>query len=46
MMKKLLSILSAVVLGSTPVLADPEIKDWNTYHSMGCMLVQDCTDLR
>ena len=43
-MKKLfLSLLSSVMLTS-PVLADPEIKTWKSYHSMGCMLLRECTD--
>jgi len=42
-MKKLLSGLLAALCISGPVLAaDPEIKEWNTYHSMGCMLLQEC----
>ncbi len=42
-MKKLLTILAALSL-ATPSLADPEIKRWNTHHSMGCMLLRDCTE--
>jgi len=43
-MKKLfLSLLSSVML-TTPVLADPEINEWKSYHSMGCMLLRECTD--
>ena len=43
-MKKLfLSLLSSVML-TTPVLADPEIKTWKSYHSMGCMLLGDCRE--
>lgn len=29
---------------TSPVLADPEIKTWKSYHSMGCMLLRECTD--
>ena len=29
---------------TTPVLADPEINEWKSYHSMGCMLLRECTD--
>ena len=29
---------------TSPVLADPEIKDWKSYHSMGCMLLGDCRE--
>ena len=43
-MKKLMAALSALALSTTPVLADPEIKEWNTYHSMGCMLERDCQE--
>ena len=43
-MKKLLSLVSALVLGATPVLAEPEIKQWNSAHSMGCMLLRECTE--
>lgn len=43
-MKKLLSIISALTIAGAPVLADPKIDEWNTYHAMGCMLVQDCTE--
>lgn len=43
-MKKLLSVLSAVALTATPVLADPEIKDWKTMHSLGCLIVEECKD--
>lgn len=43
-MKKLfVALLSSVVL-ATPVMADPEVKGWKTYDSMGCMLLGDCTD--
>ena len=43
-MKKLfLSLLSSVMLTS-PVLADPEINEWKSYHSMGCMLLGDCRE--
>jgi len=44
-MKKLLSSLLAALCISGPVLAaDSEIKEWNTYHSMGCMLLRECRD--
>jgi len=43
-MRRLLASLAALSLFASPVLADPEIKQWNTLHSMGCMLVGDCTD--
>ena len=41
-MKKLFGIIAALSL-TTPVMAEPEIRQWNTMHSMGCMLVRDCT---
>jgi len=38
-------ILSALLLVASPVLADPITKDdWYTNHSMGCMLLRECTD--
>ena len=47
-MKKVLSLLAvcATLHGFTaaPAIADPEIKNWKTAHSMGCMLLQECTD--
>ena len=43
-MFKLLGVLASLSLLSTPALADPEIDRWKTYHSMGCMLLQECTD--
>ena len=43
-MKKLMMALAAAFI-SAPVLADP-IKDdeYFTMHSMGCMLLRECTD--
>jgi len=47
-MKRVLSLLAvcATLHGFTaaPAVADPEIKNWKTHHSMGCMLLQECTD--
>tara|TARA_B100001059_G_scaffold205745_1_gene216023 strand:+ start:6057 stop:6734 length:678 start_codon:yes stop_codon:yes gene_type:complete len=47
-MKRVLSLLAvcATLHGFTaaPAVADPEIKNWKTAHSMGCMLLQECTD--
>ena len=47
-MKRVLSLLAvcATLHGFTaaPAIADPEIKNWKTAHSMGCMLLQECTD--
>ena len=42
-MKRLAAILAAMAM-SVPAIADPDIKQWNTYHSMGCMLLRECTD--
>ena len=47
-MKKVLSLLAVFAtlhgLTASPAVADPEIKNWKTPHSMGCMLLQECTD--
>lgn len=43
-MKKLFTALLTSVVLATPVMADPEVKGWKTYDSMGCMLLGDCTD--
>ena len=43
-MNKLLASLAIIASLGTPVFADPEIKNWKTNHSMGCMLLQECTD--
>lgn len=44
-MKKLLAALFAALCFTSPALAsDPEIKTWKTYHSLGCMLLKECTD--
>ena len=42
-MKKLLFALIAATI-ATPVLADPEIRQWKTPHSMGCMLMRECVE--
>ena len=42
-MKKLLFALIAATI-TTPVLADPEIRQWKTPHSMGCMLMRECVE--
>ena len=41
-MKKLMAAVAALSL-AMPAMAEPEITRWNTHHSMGCMLVGDCT---
>lgn len=43
-MKKLLLGLMAFVSISPVMAQDPPIPKWKTDHSMGCMLVRDCTD--
>ena len=43
-MKRLLSVLSALALTATPVFADPEIRNWKTMHSLGCLLTEECKD--
>ena len=44
-MKKIIASLLASAALTTPVFADP-LKDseYFTMHSMGCMLLQECTD--
>ena len=43
-MKKIIMALMAACLAA-PVMADPlEDSDYFTNHSMGCMLLQECTD--
>jgi len=44
-MKKIIVSLLAAASIATPVLADPiEESDYYTNHSMGCMLLRECTD--
>ena len=43
-MKKLLTSLAAAAMFASPVVAEPEIKEWKTLHSMGCMLLRECTE--
>ena len=47
-MKRVLSLLAVCAtlhgLTASPAVADPEIKNWKTPHSMGCMLLQECTE--
>ncbi len=44
-MKKILSCFAALSLSAcTPAVADPEIKEWNTYNSMGCMMLRECKE--
>lgn len=43
------AIITGLILGSVhgasvSALADPDINQWNTFHSMGCMLLRECTD--
>jgi len=46
MNNKLLTALSATILigSGTPTFAEPQVRGWNTMDSLGCMMVQDCTD--
>ncbi len=37
-------LLLALILAAAPVAAAPQLKGYNTYDSMGCMLLQECTD--
>ena len=44
-MKKIIMSLLAAATISVPALADPiKEDDFFTMHSMGCMLLQECTD--
>ena len=44
-MKKIIMSLLAAAAMSAPVLADPiKEEEYFTPHSMGCMLLQECTD--
>ena len=44
-MKKILLCVAALSLSAcTPAVADPEIKEWNTYNSMGCMMLRECKE--
>ena len=42
-MRKFLATIAALTL-SAPAMADPHIERWKTPHSMGCMLLQECTE--
>ena len=44
-MKKMIGALMSLTLGlSGPAMADPKIDNWHTYHSMGCMMLGECTE--
>jgi len=44
-MKKIIASLLASAALTTPVFADPlKESEYFTMHSMGCMLLQECTD--
>jgi len=43
-MKKIIVTLLSSLMLTSPVMADPEVKGWRTYDSMGCMLLGECTD--
>lgn len=38
-----MAALAAMTL-AVPAVAEPVIEEWNTLHSMGCMLVRDCKE--
>ena len=42
-MRKLIAMATLAVFG-LPALAQPEITRWNTAHSMGCMMMRECTE--
>ena len=42
-MRKLFGALASLSLLTSPVLAEPEIKEWKTFHSLGCMIMRECT---
>jgi hypothetical protein len=43
-MKKFIVTFLTAFAFATPALADPEVKGWNSYDAMGCMLLRECTD--
>ena len=44
-MKKFIASLVAAVAVALPAHSDPlKDKEFNTMHSMGCMLLRECTD--
>ena len=43
-MKKVLSLLAVLTAVCSPVMAEPEITRWKTFHSMGCMMLGECTE--
>ena len=43
-MNKLLIALTVGLIAAPAALADPQIEDWKTPHSMGCMLVRECVE--
>lgn len=42
-MKKIITLLASLAL-SVPAVAEPNIEQLNSYHSMGCMLLRECTE--
>ncbi len=44
-MKKISALIASILVGAcTPAVADPSVKGWNTYDSMGCMMLRECKD--
>ena len=44
-MKKISALIASILMGAcTPAVADPSVKGWNTYDSMGCMMLRECKD--
>jgi hypothetical protein len=43
-MNKLLIALTAALLAAPAAIADPQIEDWKTPHSMGCMMMRECVE--
>ena len=43
-MNKLFLALTAAILTAPSALAEPEVQGWNTYDSLGCMMMRECID--
>jgi len=44
MRKLLLAAATAMLVGVPAMAADPAVKGWKTYDSMGCMMLRECMD--
>ena len=44
MNKMMIGLAILVNMTFLPVKADPEVKGWKTHDSMGCMMLEECTD--